>query len=121
MKHYILKLVTQHHGPVTLVYSDNKDLAEFIEEVKNDHGEFIQLSIDEFEHPIIDQVIELEPGEAIDIKPFIVTYTVYKNPYPPYDKLEIDTTADGWKKGKCTLYEFMLAIRSGTFKSIDFK
>lgn len=119
MKHYAVKILTQS-GVTTLIHSEEDSLFKLEHDTKSKFGTFITMSVDEFEDPSIDEISYLNEGQSVDIKPFgLVTYTVYKIKH--HAELEIDCTADGWKKAKCTMHEFMLAIRANSFNSLKFQ
>lgn len=117
MKHYSLKLLLQS-GVKRFNYCSIHSLENFKKQIIEDYGDFIQLDVDEFEHPLLDKVYGMKKGETIEVKPFMVTYNIYKE---NNNSFQIDTTSDGWKTGSCNWYEFMLGVKSGSFNNINFK
>ena len=118
MKYYFLKLLT-HCGVKEFVYCNNQSLDDFIEDINEKYGSFVQLSTDEFEGVAYDKAYHLQEGDEIEYKPALTTYYIFRK----YADLGFEVTHTGEgriKSANFTLNELFLAIRVG-FSNTEFK
>ena len=114
MKHYFIKLLTQK-GPKEVIYSDGEDLEQFTNMIVEKYGTFITLSSDQFEHPLISKIYHLQVNTEIEIKPFMITYNIYRM---KEDKFEITRTDSEILNAYANLKELMIAIRDNKFSEL---
>lgn len=118
MKHYWIKLLTQS-GVHEVLYSEEYELEIFIKNISRKYGSFITISVDEFTGRFIDKVVNLRKQEQTDIKPFMITYDLYRI---DDDKFEV-TRTDGGKilVASCSLKQLMIAIRDKAFSDLPWE
>ena len=117
MKYYSLKLLTQR-GPKELIFSEEQDIKEFTNNVIRWYGDFITLSSDEFEHPIIDRIFEMSVEDSIEVKPFMITYNIWKRNEIDFEVVRTDGEIN---TAVCSIKELMLAIRDNKFSELKWE